>query len=161
MSEQPTHVFRVAQQAVGLAGARLALGVAGFGAALAAGAERNPAAVGLAFGAGASAVALVSDRRFLLFEQPTVEPLPADAEHVGPGRAIRDGLLPSTAGVAVLLAVSLAFKPILSAVLAGVLLGMGLVTVMSVVELALRERREALRYYADVSERSRRYVGPR
>jgi hypothetical protein len=49
----------------------------------------------------------------------------------------------------------------LSAVLAGVLLGMGLVTVMSVVELALRERREARRYYADVSERSRRYVGPR
>lgn len=161
MSRQPVRVFRVAQQALGLAAARLALGVAGFGAALVAGAERNPAAVGLAFGAGASAVALVSDRRFLLFEQPAVEPLPADAEHVGPVRAIRDGLLPSTAGVTVLLAVSLPFKPILSAVLAGVLLGMGLVTVMSVLELALRERREGRRYYADVSERSRRYVGPR
>ncbi|HEU5279309.1 MAG TPA: hypothetical protein VFU26_10440 [Gaiellaceae bacterium] len=154
-------MFRVAQQAVGLAAARLALGGSGFGAALAAGAERNPAAVGLAFGAGASAVALVSDRRFLLFEQPTVEPLPAAAEPVGPGRAIRDGLLPSTAGVALLLAISLGFKPILSAVLAGVLLGMGLVTVMSVTELTLRERREARRYYADFSERSRRYVGPR
>lgn len=161
MSAQPARVFRVAQQAVGLAAARLALGVAGFGAALAAGAERGPAAVGLAFGAGASAVALLSDRRFLLFEQPTVESLPTDAEHVGPGRAIRDGLLPSTAGVTVLLTVSLPFKPILSAVLAGVLLGMGLVTVMGVVELALRERREARRYYADVSERSRRYVGTR
>lgn len=161
MADQPARVVRVAHQAVGLAAARLALGGAGFGAALAAGAERNPAAVGLAFGAGASAVALVSDRRFLLFEQPTVEPLPRDAEHVGPGRAIREGLLPSTAGVTVLLALSLPFKPILSAVLAGVLLGMGLVTVMSLVELALREHRDARRYYADLSERSRRYVGPR
>jgi uncharacterized membrane protein YbhN (UPF0104 family) len=161
VSAQPLRVFQVAQQAVGLAAVRVALGLAGFGAALAAGAERNPAAVGLAFGAGASAVALVSYRRFLFFEQPTVEPLPADAEHVGPGRAILNGLLPSTAGVAFLLAISLAFKPILSAVLAGVLLGMGLVTVMSLFDLALRERREARRYYADVSERSRRYVGPR
>jgi hypothetical protein len=161
VSGQPVRVFRAAQQAVGLAAARLALGLTGFGAALAAGAERNPAAVGLAFGTGASAVALVSDRRFLLFEQPTVEPLPADADHVGPARAIRDGLFPSTAGVAFLLAVSLAFKPILSAVLAGVLLGMALVTVMSVVELTLRERRESRRYYADVSDRSRRYVGLR
>ena len=161
MSAQPARVFRVAEKAFGLAAARLVLGVVGFGAALSAGAERGPAAIGLAFGAGASAIALVSDRRFLLFEQPTVEPLPTDAEDVGPGRAIRDGLLPSTAGVTVLLAVSLPFKPILSAVLAGVLLGMGLVTTMTVVELALRERREARRYYADVSQRSRRYVEPR
>lgn len=161
MSAPSVRVFRVAHQAAGLAAVRLALGVAGFGGALAAGAERNPAAVGLAFGAGASAVALVSDRRFLLFEQPTVEPLHDDAEHVGPGRAIRDGLLPSTGGVTVLLAISFPFNAILSAVLAGVLLGMGLATVMSVVELVLRERREARRYYADVTERSRRYVGPR
>ena len=152
-------VFRVAHQAAGLIVARLALGAAGYAASVAAGAEPRPAAAALAFGTGVTAVALISDRRWLLFRRPDVEPLPAGATRSGLLRGIASGLLPSTVGVAMLLAIALFFEPLLAAVLAGVLAGMGLVALMSLVDLLLRERDESTRLYADAANAARRYVG--
>jgi hypothetical protein len=59
----------------------------------------------------------------------------------------------------VLLAIALFFEPLLGAVLAGVLAGMGLVALMSLVDLLLRERDESTRLYADAADAARRYVG--
>jgi hypothetical protein len=151
-------VFRVAHQAAGLVAVRLALAAAGYTTSVAAGAEPRPAAAALAFGIGVTAVALISDRRWLLFRRPDVEPLPAGAAPGGLLRGIGSGLLPSTAGVAALLAIALAFEPILAAVLAGVLAGMGLVQLMSLADLLLRERGEGRRLYADAADPARRYV---
>jgi len=161
MSPATLRVHRIAHQALGLAVVRLALGLGGFLASSAVGAERGPAATGLAFGAGASALALISDRRWVLSPLPTVDQLPDGAERVGPARAIASGLLPSTAGVTLLAIVALAFEPVLSAVLAGVLVGMALVTLMGVTDLLLREHNEARRYHADATDGSRRYVSRR
>ena len=152
-------VIRIAHHALALVAIRLVLSLGGFGASLVAGAERQAAAVGLAFGTGACAVALLSDRRWLLFQRQSLEPLPPGSEPGDLPRAIAKALMPSTIGVAVLLAVSLAFEPVLAAVLAGVLGGMALVGLTGLVDLLFRERQAGVRYYADAAEPSRRYLG--
>lgn len=153
-------VYRVAHLSLSLAGVRLGLGAIGFAAALVAGAEPRAGAVALGVGVGASLVALVSSQRWALAEQPEVAPLPADAEHSGAlvptlGRA----LMPSTAGVTALLAISLAFEPLLAAVLAGVLAGMGALALAIFVDVVLREHRSDRHFYADASRR--RFAAPR
>ena len=50
------------------------------------------------------------------------------------------GLLPSTVGVTALLVASLGFEPVLAAVLAGILAGMGGVGFAAFVEISLLER---------------------
>jgi hypothetical protein len=67
-------------------------------------------------------------------------------------------MLPSTAGVAVLAAISLVFEPILAAVLAGILAGMGIVSLVSCVEVALWERRSDAQLLADADVHTRRYI---
>ena len=153
--------YRITHLAFGLGVVRAALATAGFGAALAAGAESGPAALGLAFGAGVTAMALLSDRRWTLRRQPELEPLPGDVVTGGLGRAIGRGLLPSTVGVSVLLLIALPFEPVLSAVLAGVLGGMVLAGLVTLVDLVLRESRDGVRLYADATAGARRYAGPR
>lgn len=155
----PVRVFRVAHQALGLVVVRLVLALGGLVASIVAGAEPGPAAAGVAFGAGVTAVALISDRRWLLSRRPSLGPLPEGATGGGLAKGVATGLLPSTIGVAALLAVSLAFEPILGAVLAGVIAGMGLVGLMGLTDLIIRERREGARVYADEADSSRRYVG--
>lgn len=147
--------------AFGLVAVRAALAAAGFAAALAAGAEGGPAALGLAFGAGITAMALVSDRRWMLGKQPELHPVPDGVEHRGLPRAVAQGLLPSTVGVSVLLAIALAFEPLLSAVLAGVLAGMALAGLVTLADLVGREYREGLLVYVDATDSSRRYAVPR
>jgi hypothetical protein len=56
--------------------------------------------------------------------------------------------------------VSLAFEPLLGAVLAGVLGGMGLVSLASWVEVVLWERRAGVMLFADADVHTRRYVVP-
>ena len=67
-------------------------------------------------------------------------------------------MLPSTAGVAVLAVASLFFEPVLTAVLAGILAGMGIVSLVSCVEVALWERRSEKQLFADADVHTRRYV---
>ncbi len=153
-------VYRVAHLSLSLAAVRLGLGAAGFGGALAAGAEPRAGGVGFAVGVGGSLVALVSSQRWALVEQPDVTPLPPGAEpHGALVPALRKALIPSTVGVTALLAISLVFEPVLAAVLAGVLAGMGALALAVLADVLLREHRTRLRYYADAERR--RFSAPR
>src|SRR5215468_5565584 len=105
---------------------RLGLGVFELVLALAVGDRDRGALLAFALGALASTVFLASDRRFAsrALDEPAV--LPADAEIVLPLRAALHGLVPSTVGASALALVSLAFEPVLAALLAGVVAGMGI-----------------------------------
>ena len=154
----PPAVYRVVHQRIVLSGIRLTLAGLGFAGSILAGAEGRAAAVGLALGTGICALALVTDRRWLLLGKPAAEPLPEAVRRASLARAVADGMLPSTVGVAVLAAAALFFEPILSAVLAGVLAGMGVVSLVSCVEVALWERRTDTHLFADADVHTRRYV---
>jgi hypothetical protein len=151
-------VYRVVHQRLALSGIRLGLGAVAFVGSIAAGAGAAAAGGGLALGAAICGLALVTDRRWLLLGTPSAEPLPDEVRRAPLARAVAEGLLPSTAGVAVLAAASLAFEPILTAVLSGILAGMGIVSVVSCVEVALWERRTQTQLFADADVHTRRYV---
>jgi hypothetical protein len=151
-------VYRVTHQRLALSAVRLGLAAVAFAGSIAAGADPAAAGVGLALGAGICALALVTDRRWLLLGTPKADPLPNDVRRASLARAIADGMLPSTVGVAVLASVSLVFEPILTAVLAGILAGMGIVSLVSCVEVALWERRSDSQLFADADVHTRRYV---
>jgi hypothetical protein len=153
-------VYRVVHQRLVLSGVRLGLSAAGFVGAIAAGADGAAAGVALALGAGICGLALVTDRRWLLLGQPTAEPLPDGAGRAPLTRAVASGMLPSTAGVAVLTAAALVFQPILAAVLAGILAGMGIVGLVSAMEVVTWERQHHARLLADFDVHTRRYVAP-
>jgi len=159
--EQPD-VYRIAHAATGVAALRIGAGAVGLLAALVAGAEPRAAGIGLAFGFGASVVALVSNNRWSFYDRPPVDEL----AHARVRRAvlvegIRRALLPSTAGVMVFLLASLLVEPILSAALAGILGGMGAVGLASLVDVLVWERRESIRLYADLARPARRYGSAR
>jgi hypothetical protein len=153
-------VYRVTHQRLALSGIRLGLAALGFAGSIAVGADPAAAGVGLALGAGICGLALVTDRRWLLLGKPRAEPLPDGAVRASLPRAVASGMLPSTVGVAVLAGASLAFQPILAALLAGILAGMGLVGLVSCVEVALWERNAGAQLYADADVHTRRYVTP-
>ena len=153
-------MYRVTHQRLALSATRLGLAAAAFAASIAAGTDPAAAGVGLALGAGICGLALVTDRRWLLLGKPKADPLPDDVHRASLARAVADGMLPSTVGVAVLAAVSVAFEPILTAVLAGILAGMGIVSLVSCVEVALWERRTGSELLADADVHTRRYVTP-
>lgn len=154
----PPAVYRVCHQRLALSGVRLFLAALCAGASIAAGAGSGPAGVGFALGAGICSLALVTDRRWLLLRAPSAEPLPDGARPFPLTRAVASGMLPSTAGVAVLAAAALVFEPLLAAVLSGVLAGMGIVGMVSCLEVVLWERRERLRLFADADVHTRRFV---
>ena len=156
----PPAVYRVTHQRLALSGTRLGHAALGFAGSVAAGAAVAAAGVGLALGAGICGLALVTDRRWLLLGKPEAGPLPDGARPAALTRAVATGMLPSTVGVAVLAAASLAFQPILSAVLAGVLAGMGTVSLISALEVAWWEHGTGGRLYADADVHTRRYVVP-
>jgi len=151
-------VYRVTHQRLALSAIRLGLAAVAFAGSIAAGPDPAAAGVGLALGAGICGLALVTDRRWLLLGKPKADPLPDDVRRASLARAVADGMLPSTAGVAVLAVVSLLFEPILTAVLAGILAGMGIVSLVSCVEVALWERRTGSELLADAAVHTRRYV---
>ena len=153
-------LYRVVHLALALAGVRLGVGAAGFGASLAAGADAAAAAVAVAVGLGGSLVGLVSSQRWALVDQPQVEELPADASRSGAlGPALRSALMPSTVGASVLLVVALFFEPILAALLAGIVAGMGALALAAVVDVSVWERRNGRLLFSDRTRR--RYAAPR
>ena len=151
-------VYRIVHLALGLGAVRAALAATGFVVALAAGAERGPAAW-VRVRSGGQRMVLVSDRRRMLGKQ--LHPVPHGVEHRGLPRAVAQGLLPSTVVVSVLLAIALAFEPVLSAVLAGVLAGMVLAGLVTLTDFVVREYRQGMLFYADATDSSRRYAVPR
>ena len=153
-------MYRVTHQRLALSAIRLGLAAVALAGSIAAGADVAAAGVGLALGAGICGLALVTDRRWLLLGKPAADPLPEDVRRASLTRAVGGGMLPSTVGVAALAAASLVFEPILGAVLAGVLAGMGIVSLVSCVEVALWERRTDTHLFADADVHTRRYVTP-
>jgi hypothetical protein len=151
-------VYRVREQRLALSVIRLVLAALGLAGSILAGADAAAAALGAGLGAAICGLALLTDRRWLFFRAPGAAALPDDARRAPLGRAVLSGMLPSTVGVAILAAVSLAFEPLLAAVLAGVLAGMGLVSLASWVEVVLWERRAGVTLYADYDVHTRRYV---
>ncbi len=154
-------MYRVVHQRLALSGLRLGLAAVAFAFSIATGAGAGAAGVGAALGAAICGLALVTDRRWLLLGTPSAEPLPSAVRTTPLLRAVAEGMLPSTAGVALLAAVSLVFEPVLTAVLAGILAGMGIVSLVSCIEVALWERRTAKQLFADADVHTRRYVASR
>jgi hypothetical protein len=110
---------------------RLALSIAWLAAAHAAGGSSH--ALLLAFAAGAFGIAfLVPNDPRSRFRRAPAEPaeLPADARVAPPWLHVVHASLPSTLGVSVLAAVTLAFNPTLTALLAGILAGLGLAALL-------------------------------
>jgi hypothetical protein len=97
---------------------RLVLAGAGLGAAIALGAPRGSAVLGFALGALAGAVFVLADPRRRL-SRPAQR-----SEDVWWRDALR-GTVPSTVGLAFLSALALLFSPVLTALLAGVVAGLG------------------------------------
>lgn len=98
---------------------------------------------------------LAGDRRGRLSMDP--QPLPAEAIAEDWAEIARSGVVPSTVGVAVLTLVALAFEPVLAAMLAGILGGMAIMTIVSGVQVALAERKFGGALYLDRAHR-RLYV---
>ena len=105
---------------------RLALSVVWLVAAWAAGAPGGSAYLAFVAGVFASMLLVTNDprARFRGAGGPP-EPLPADARVAPAWAHAVHAALPSTVGVSVIAAVSLAFKPTLAALFAGILAGLG------------------------------------
>jgi hypothetical protein len=105
---------------------RLVLSVVCLVAARAAGAPGGSAFIAFVAGAFASMFLITNDPRAGFRRgADSVEALPADARVAPAWLHAVHAALPSTVGVSVLAAVALAFKPTLSALLAGILAGLG------------------------------------
>lgn len=142
------HLQSLSRRALVVAPVRLVLGIAGVGAAVAAGSPRPgaflafvAAAVGLVF------VVAVDPRRHL-FRLPD-DPPEASAEAVedGLGRLAFSAVFPSTVGVAALAMAALFFEPTLAALLSGILAGLGVAALIYGVDQLLSERRTGLRLF--------------
>jgi hypothetical protein len=136
------------RRALVVAPIRFALGAAGLTAAAVAGSPRPAALLAFAVAALGLLVVVVADPRTRFMRLPD-DPPPADAGALedGVGRIALAAVFPSTAGVALLLAVALAFEPTLAAMLAGILAGLGAAALVTGVELLLGERRSGRRLY--------------
>ena len=110
---------------------RLVLSVVWLAAARAAGGAAGPTLLAFAAGAFAMAFLVWNDPR-AGFRQAPAEPaqLPAEASVAPAWAHVVHAAMPSTVGVSVLAAVTLPFEPTLSALLAGILAGLGLAALL-------------------------------
>ena len=136
-----------------LAVVRGAAGLACLAAAVAIGADPRPALAAFALGAAGSAALLVSDRRSRFLGAPTVEPLPPGTHAAPFHHAVAAGLWPSTLGVTVLAVAALAADAVLAALMAGILAGMAVASVVSVARIVMSERADDVRYYGEFGGR--------
>jgi hypothetical protein len=116
--------------------ARLVLSVVWLGAARAAGGEAGSTLVAFAAGTFAMAFLVPNDPRARFRQGPGAPAeLPADATVAPAWIHVVHAALPSTVGVSILAALTLAFQPTLSALLAGLLAGLGLAALMRAYEM--------------------------
>ena len=109
---------------------RIVLGCAWLLAARAAGAGETSAL--LAFGSGAFFFVFLAfnDPRSRFLPRSAPRPLPPEATLAAPPRQAFAALFPSTAGLAVLAAIVVVPKPVLAALLGGIILGLGVAGLM-------------------------------
>jgi hypothetical protein len=150
-------------QALLIATLRLVLAAAGLAAAIAFGLARGPAAALFACGVAILFLAVYGgDRRrrsALRFEQ--VEPVPAGARIESRGRALGRAAYPSTVGLTVLIALALWPQPGLSALLAGLLGGLGGVSIAGALRLGAWEHERKARILIEAGGAERIYEAPR
>jgi len=150
-------------QALLIAGVRLALAAAGLAASIAFGLARGPAAGLFACGALVLLLAVYGgDRRrrsALRFEQ--LGPVPAGALLEPRRRALARASYPSTIGLTVLMAVALWPQPGLAALLAGVLAGLGGMSIAGALRLGAWERERNARILIEAGRAERIYEAPR
>jgi hypothetical protein len=110
---------------------RLVLGIVWLAAARAAGATGGSTLLAFAGGAFVTAFLVGNDPR-ARFRRASGEPaeLPADARVAPAWLHAFHAALPSTVGVSILAAITLAFRPTLTALLAGILAGLGLIALL-------------------------------
>jgi hypothetical protein len=138
---------------------RLALGLVVLGLARVVGADAGSA--GLAFVAAALFTAFIAlnDPRRRFYRRPA-EPrsVPSAATFEPRGRLVVAALFPSTAGVCILAGIALgAGEGTLAALLGGVVAGLGLASLVSAFDLALRERTDGRELYVDRTTHERYY----
>ena len=150
-------------QALLIATVRLVLAAAGVAAAVAFGLARGSAAALFACGVAILFLAVYGgDRRrrsALRFER--AEPVPAGARIESRGRALGRAAYPSTIGLTVLTAFALWPQPGLSALLAGLLGGLGGVSVAGAFRLGAWERERKARILIEAGGAERVYEAPR
>jgi len=135
----PPRVVRLALRARVLAAIGGGLSALGGVAAILVGALPDAAVLGWVVGATLVSIVLAGDRRGRLSMPP--QPLPADAIAESSAEIARTDVVPSTVGVAVLVLAALPFDAVLAGMMAGILGGMALMTIVSGVQVALTERR--------------------
>jgi hypothetical protein len=150
-------------QALLIATVRLVLAAAGLAAAIAFGLARGPAAALFVSGVAVLFLAVYGgDRRrrsALRFEK--TEPIPAGARIESRGRALGRAAYPSTIGLTVLIAIAVWPQPGLAALLAGVLGGLGGVSIAGALRLGAWECERNARILIEAGRAERIYEAPR
>jgi hypothetical protein len=145
----PDHrLVRVSTQLLVLTPIRLALGLAGVGAAMLIGVP-GPVALAFAVGTLGAAIALSADPRYSRDLLGDVPPLPPEPHYASKAEIALAGIVPSTFGVAVLTTIALFFDATLAVLLAGVLAGMAASGFIAWLNLDAIERRNDYRLYLE------------
>jgi hypothetical protein len=162
--DEPGHdvprLVRLSTELLVLTPIRLALGVAGLGAAALLG-RWGPSALAFAVGTLGATIALSADPRHSRDPLGDVAPLPAGARYESRQEIAIAGIFPSTVGVGVLMVIALFFNATLAALLAGVLGGMAASGFIAWLNLDMIERRQSYRLYRERSGAKRVFAGPR
>jgi hypothetical protein len=132
-------VVRLSLRAWVLAPIRGGLSVLGLVASVLVGAHSENALVAWVLGAILVSIVLTGDPRGR--RDPVPEPLPSGAVPESWTQIARTDVVPSTVGVALLTCIALLFEAVLASLLAGILGGMALMTVVSRLRVALAERK--------------------
>jgi hypothetical protein len=112
---------------------RIVLGVIWLVAAIVAGAPHRPALLGAVVSAVFVVFLAFNDpRRHFRRRPPEPRPLPATARVAPSWKHAVYAAFPSTVGVSILAIVSLPGRPVLSAVMGGILVGLGIVSLLTV-----------------------------
>jgi hypothetical protein len=153
----------VRAQALLIAPVRLALAVAGVAGARLRGVDAGTAAGSFALGAVVILFAvLASGRRQRTWaEIDAAEPAPTGAATEPRWRTLAAATYPSTIGVSALFAIAIVKDPLLAALLAGVLAGLGLAAVAFAAQLTLWERARAGRLLVERGPHGRAFVEKR
>jgi hypothetical protein len=139
------------QQALLIATLRAALATAGLAASIARGLHAGPAFALVAFGAAILLLAVYGGgkrhRSALRFAD--AEPVPADARRKSASRGLAEAAFPSTVGLAALTAIALWREPGLAALLAGILAGLALMSLVGAARVTAWQRARQARILVD------------
>lgn len=150
---------RATDRAFGVAAIRIGVGVAAIGVSVARGVDIRSALLGAVLGAIVlTLLAHGQSSRTRHRPEPDWMPAPAEALYDAPWRAALLACVPSTLGVTAMTVFALIRQPVLAGIMAGVLLSLGVLAVMSGFELRRRERAERVALYLGRGPKPARYA---